>query len=471
MAQRHRLAALAQPDRKRVADAVMISACVLLGTALFQAPLLDLTVVGDAGLLVRAWDVAWAAFAVVAVVGIGARIAAEGRRLTLPRRRTPIVLFALLALTGLLSLAPSVVTFGSDGLLEAVIRVGRFASAALLGLLAWWYLDERRRSVVVGAFAVVAAIAGVMAFAAWQNEKKPVYEAGRTVQYGTVRAGGPFGNFYSDARPQQWWAHRAGPNNYGFWAAIALTTGTGILVAGGRWRRRRRALALAIVVMASAVAGLLATHSRESLIAAVAGCIGIVLLSPSPSRRVKIGLGLAIPLAALVLVASTPSLRERTVDSFVPGTFAYTTGPEARFSAWKGGLEFGFERFPVGWGIGAMDEHPNSFGRSSPENMFLQAFVELGLLGPLLLLGICLYGIRQSVEALRANPAGLSPKFACAVFLVLSIHGTFGNTLGDPSNQIVIACALAFCSAAPRLARSSTELAAGGDTPTRSRAP
>ena len=431
----------AAPARRRVAGAlvalrrepVLACALLLIATMLVQRPLLEVRGSG-ASLLIRSWDLAWLLLAVVALPMLVAR-RAEVRAAVWPPRGSALALYALFAALAVVSLSWELATFGADGFVAAAVRAGRMAMVAVLAvalLLVWSARVARILAVAIVAASVVAAL---LAVGAWLLDSAPGTGAGVT------RAGGPFGNAYADGTRDRWWAAPAASTNLGFWLGVSIA-----LLAGGLAAARGRRRLLLGAALVPALAGLIATHSRESF---VATAFGLAVLAVALSRQgVLPRLRLLVPAAVIavaVALVAIPSLRERVLDSFRPGTFAYGTGPAARLDAWEDGLRIGTRRAPVGWGVGGVEEHPERFGRGTVENVFLQAYVQTGVAGALLLLAAVLTGLLGSLRALRGDRAG--PLLGVAVFGVLLAHGMFGNTIGDPTVQVLLACGLAAAAA------------------------
>jgi O-antigen ligase len=415
--------------------AVSVSAAILVASMLYQRPLVELE--GGAGsVLVRPWDLAWLLFAVcslpVAIHGLRAG------RVALPARRSPLTPFLWLGALSLLSLGWELATFGTAAFGSAIIRALRVAAT---GYLAWiltlvWTPALARRLVVT--MVIVAAVAGAMAVYASMFGT----EAGTGL--GVTRPGGPFGNFYASGNPDRWWAFPAASAGLGFWLAVALIVLAATCVNGIVHRRERlRDAVVSLFALVPVVAGLAVSHSRESWIAAlVGGALVLTALRHSLPRWALRAAPVVAAIAILGLVAAIPTLNTRVLDSLTPGTFSFQTGPQARFQAWGDALQIGFERLPIGWGVGGVEEHPALFGRATGENVFLQTFMQTGLVGVALLILTVVFAVRAAQRRLDLAPEDIGGLFALATMCVLVVHGTFGNTLGDPSVQIVFGCAV-----------------------------
>jgi O-antigen ligase/polysaccharide polymerase Wzy-like membrane protein len=416
---------------------LFVAVVCLVATMLIQAPLAEM----DAGVgryLVRSWDLVS-----LAIAGIAAWWLIQ-TDVTLVELRAGLtreyLLFALWVLISVSSLALTWATFGSDGLLDSLVRGLRLVGVLALAIIVSRIGRGRRGEQLVVALLVVAATAASAAAWAWLTREKTV--AGEVLA--VTRAGGPFGNYFADGVPDQWWAGPAGPNNLGLWLAVAVPT---LMMGGAHVADIMRHRILGWVIVAAGLLvllfGLAATHSRESWIAAAVAVAVLVFVRPNGTRRrgQLLGLGTGVVLAIAVF-AAVPSVAERVSDTFTPGTFSYETGPQARLDAWKDGLHWGWERFPIGWGLGAMEEHPEIFGRPTAESVFLQSFVASGVLGPILLVAACASALLAALRRYRTSPHHLTTVFPAAFFAAFSVHGLFGNSLPDPTVETLFGCAL-----------------------------
>jgi O-antigen ligase len=427
-------------------DVPIVLTALLLATVLFQRPLVQ--VEGGGGIfLVRSWDVLW----LLAVVASAVVVLSDGVDLrqawSVARRglRTPLGLFSLFAAASVLSLAVTAATFGSSHFGDSVIRAGRFVAAAFLGAVLARYLTERKRNALIVLVLGLAATAGLWAFLDWLTLTRTVATPAGSLEAGVARAAGPFGNYFSEggSATDHWWVGAAGANGLGFWLAVAL--GPMVVAGAAEWAGRRRPKVLGAVAAGSVALalGLAATHSRESWLAALVGLAALAWFQRASLKerwlRVAIVAGMALVVA---LFAAIPSLRTRLFESFQPGTFGFETGPRARLDSWVDGLQWGWDRFPIGWGVGGIEEHAELFGHQSAENMFIQAWASMGVVGAALLIACCVQGLRTSAAAVRRRPASLAASFSLAFFAVFVAHGMFGNTIADPTIEALLALAL-----------------------------
>jgi len=174
----------------------------------------------------------------------------------------------------------------------------------------------------------------------------------------------------------------------------------------------------------------------------VATVVVLWLQLPRIGTRLWRVVAISLPLMAIATVLLVPSLNARVADTFRPGTFAFESGPQARFDAWGDGLEWTFDRFPIGWGLGEIEENPRYFGSTTAENVFLQVAATVGIAGAVALVLVLLSGIREGRERLRTSDRGASAYFPFAFFVAFAVHGMFGNSLGDPSAQILLGLAM-----------------------------
>jgi hypothetical protein len=435
--------------RARIPLALTALSGLLIATVLYQRPVAEFYPGSStgSGFLVHSWDLAWLLLLVVAIVvlvssRIGPLVDALRGYLNW---RDPWVWMLLLAVYAPISLIWSYANFGQSGLSSSAAECLHLLAMAILATLIRLVLRGSDRDALVWMFVTAATASAVWAILAWSLETTTLSNGVRTLQYGVTRAGGPFGNEFSSGTSDGWWVASGASNALGFWLAACLPV---CLLSGLRIRSAQPRLGWALLVAVPVVvAGLLATHSRESWLAAfIATCIGAALLTPQFSGRQKL-VAFGIMLAALALVAfGIPSVRARLEHTFTPGSFDYRTGPVARTTAWSHGLKWAEERFPLGWGIGAIEYHPASFGgANTAENVFLQYFAQLGLPGFVGLTALVLTGLRCGVLMIRRSTSDLPGLFITAFFAALIVHGMFGNTLGDPTIQILLGCAIGLC--------------------------
>jgi O-antigen ligase len=445
---RARLAALGAPRIE--ANVVLAVAVILMATMLFQRPFFEIGAAGGSRQTIRAWDLAW-----LALVATSLPLMLRSRR-RLPailawRRPSALSLYAAFAALAVVSLAWEFATFGSDGFAGAVVRALRLAAVAWLAVALRLIWSDRVARILTVALIVTTTIAAALALHAWWFATTP------DTGLGVTRAGGPFGNYFADGTSDRSWAFPAASSILGYWLAVTMVVIVDRLFTGraGRETLVRVLLACALLICAAA---LVATHSRESWVAAAVGCAVWVVASRrglSTRSRWAIAGFASVGLVAVVLLV--PSFRDRLVDTFDPGSFAYTTGPAARVDAWKEALRIGFDRPVTGWGVGGVEEHAARFGGGTAENVFLQSFMALGIPGALLLVGVVVTAVRSGFRRLSAGREAAGMVFGLSILGLLAVHGLFGNTLGDPTVQVLVGCALAAASIGVPLANEPAD--------------
>jgi O-antigen ligase/polysaccharide polymerase Wzy-like membrane protein len=427
-----------------------VLAVLLLATMLFQRPLLEVEWRGT--FLVRAWDVVWLLFGIgAAVVMVRDRLDLHSLWRDLPRflLKTPLGLFTLFAIASIPSLVVTAVTFGSSHFGDSVIRAGRFGGSAFIGIVLARYLTARSRHALSVFVIGLSAVSGLWAFLGWTTLHKIVPTPSGPQEFAATRGAGPFGNYFADhagagSFTDHWWVGATGANDMGFWLAMALGPACVIGLLEWTGRRRPRVLGLVAATVLALALGLAATHSREAWLAAIVGLAVSLWFQRARLRKQWIRAGLVGGFMLVVaLFLAVPSLRTRLFESFQPGTFGFETGPRARADSWIDGLRWGWDRFPVGWGVGGIEEHPELFGHASSENVFIQAWASMGIVGAALLIGCFVLAIKTSAAALRRHPSDLAASLALSFFVVFVAHGTFGNTLTDPTIEILFGFALA----------------------------
>jgi hypothetical protein len=421
-------------------NAYMVEAAcwLLVASVLFQKPLIDFTIANSA-LAVHSWDVVWLAL-------IAATIA---RFLALRRRdfrdlKPPVRSFLLYAGVVVVSLVWTAITFRTDGLAASGVQAGRFALVAYAVVVLPLVLNAAALRRVVLVAATAGAIAGAEALYAYHFETKTVQSLNGPVELGVTRPGGPFGNYFADGTPDHSWAHPAGATNLGLWLAVTVAMLLAVAVTpAGSSARARLSAALALIGATGALVALAVTGSREAWFAGflVLGLLAALwrgLLRP----RTWAFLGLVLLIGGVLVLTLAAGTRERIADTFRPGTFSFETGPRARTDAWLDGLRIGLHRFPIGWGIGGVEEHAGRFGRATAENVVIQAWMQTGLVGVALLLGWFWSTLRWAARSVRQLRLDFLALFAAVVMLSVVAQGVFGYSLGDPTVQILVATSM-----------------------------
>jgi hypothetical protein len=414
------------------------SSVLLVATVLFQRPLLAITS-GGSSLLLRPWDIAWLLFIPASAAALLTRERSTSVRQLSERlgRTAPALLLAYGAL-GLASLTWHYVAFRGDAFLDAIVGAGRILAVAYLAVALVLLWTERLARLLRATVVVSALIAAAMALHAYVFATSP---AG----LGVTRAGGPFGNAFADAAFDRWWAYPAASTELGVWLAGAIVVlvlwslDPALRIRAPRLRAAGLACAMLLLVVALAL-----THSRESWVALCGGALIVAWgLRARVSRRQAAAAAAAAAAVVIALVIALPSAGARLTESFQSGSFANVTGPQARFEAWVDSVRIGNDRFPIGWGVSGVSSHADRFGRSTAENMYLQSYMETGILGIALLVALMAAGTRAGLRRLRAAPHDAAGGLAAGLLGVLAVHGVFGNSLGDPSVQILVGVAVA----------------------------
>jgi hypothetical protein len=418
---------------------VLASTFALLGTMLFQRPI-GTVVVGDANLLVRPWDVAWVAFVTFALPLTVRHLRADGLRALWPSTRVALV-FALYAAAAALSLIAFVHEFGSAGFPEAAIRAARFLLVAYAALVLTWELRSKTQTALIAVIVAISVVAGAEALYAYAFDVKREMIGNIVVEYGVTRPGGPFGNYRSDGLPDHWWASPGASTTLGLWLGVAVALVGAIVLRRSSWARIVSP-ALAILVTPLLIAALAVTGSREAWAGGIALFLFLVVLYWRP-RKILVPILLVCAAAGIAIAtAISPGVSDRLGNTFTPGSFDFRTGVDARLNAWHHGLAIAWDRFPIGWGIGAIEEHPRLFGTTTSENLYIQSLVQMGVIGAVLIVTFVVFGLWAAIAALRQDANDLWSVLRFSVIAVVAVHGVFGYTLADPTVQVLVALAL-----------------------------
>ncbi len=162
------------------------------------------------------------------------------------------------------------------------------------------------------------------------------------------------------------------------------------------------------------------TVSRSGMVA-MAAAIGVLLLMTTRLELTVLG-GLAVAFAAVALIADIFRITAFT-DWFVRGDVASLSTLTGRTEIWGLALSMVVERPVVGWGFAALYRHDYSGGKfldlvegTNAHNVWLQAAVETGIVGMLVLAGVLLGAIRAvHATASSTDKTLLYPLFALLV--------------------------------------------------------
>lgn len=234
-------------------------------------------------------------------------------------------------------------------------------------------------------------------------------------------------------------------------------------------RGRLRAVWVAVGLLLAG--SLVASGSRGALVAAVAGCL-VYLLAVAQRRRLLVLVGAAALFAVAIVVMQIPQTAETNPDLYgtfgrmpklgpqdlnnelplesefgFPGESAETSQTRTlfftsgRLQAWETALEQGLDRPVAGYGFGTEDatfvDRSYLFVSRSVENSFLGVFLQLGLVGLVLLvvaLALPLAAWWRARAALDPERKEYAAAFAGAVVagIVLAVPQSFLTSVGSP---------------------------------------
>ncbi len=167
-----------------------------------------------------------------------------------------------------------------------------------------------------------------------------------------------------------------------------------------------------LTIAASFVVTVLLTASRGGFLGLVAviATLSVARLWPQSNRnRAARGIGIAVLLALFSLAAwvSIPQDAQERIASILHIESDYNLDPDesnGRLAIWKRNFSAGLHR-PIGYGIGNFGIVDMMMGGQdrAPHNTLLEAFVELGALGLILL--VRLYWVSLSQLAIAGRPA------------------------------------------------------------------
>lgn len=257
------------------------------------------------------------------------------------------------------------------------------------------------------------------------------------------------------------------PNTTAMLLALGLPLALWLLIEARSRLARGAAVALSLLFLGSIVA----SGSRGALLAGFAGSLVLVLSLPSKWRR-RLALGIAVLAVFALAVALTqipqpeaaPPATGRDIPSAPTGRHAELALPleeeiggerttvyrrslftsSGRFKAWRGAFDQALQRPLLGYGFGTEDrvfvDRFYLFYAVRPENSYIGAFLQLGLVGLGLLSALVLVLL---ATALRARPEPLLA--ACtAVFvsgLVLALTQSYLWSVGNIATASLWVCA------------------------------
>jgi O-antigen ligase len=196
------------------------------------------------------------------------------------------------------------------------------------------------------------------------------------------------------------------PNTIGVMGGLFLPVAVGFAVV-----RRGRLRAWWLAVTTAVAASLLLSQSRGGIVAASAGLVILLVLWRGGRRALAVAATCSLA-AALFMVLTTSAVS--TPEPLESVTVRFQQDPTAggRFAAWRLTLGLVREKPVVGWGFGTTEEVFGSqttaisqvFQGGLVHNSYLQALLELGPGGLLLLLLAAGIALRRGLPGDRADP-------------------------------------------------------------------
>jgi O-antigen ligase len=144
---------------------------------------------------------------------------------------------------------------------------------------------------------------------------------------------------------------------------------------------------------------LILTQSRGPLLALIVGAIVAFICKPKWNIKLLVGslIFLAIVFAGLYLSGS--------LDVFIYRLEQSSRAGSVRFGIWQHAYEVAKQKAIFGWGFDKELQFINGFGQhvTTTHSVYFATFLKGGIVGLVLLLGMILFAIRQSVRHLAAN--------------------------------------------------------------------
>jgi hypothetical protein len=249
----------------------------------------------------------------------------------------------------------------------------------------------------------------------------------------------------------------------------------------GRTRAQRVAAALTFVLLSGSLA---ASSSRAMVAGAFVGTVAFLLRVPLP-RRLRVALVAAA--AVVFAVEAVAGVLPPRAKHNPPGLYKNfgqqpIYGPHdaegilpledeigfprpghppknraffdfgGRLPAWKGALHEGAERPVVGYGFGTEERvfvdryYPFLSGR--PENSYIGTFLQLGVVGVLLLLALIAAAVRGSIRA-RRDPAAAACVAVVVAGAVIALGQSYVTSVGSPATGAFWLCAFLLTAVPP----------------------
>jgi putative inorganic carbon (hco3(-)) transporter len=207
------------------------------------------------------------------------------------------------------------------------------------------------------------------------------------------------------------------PNAFGFCLALLVVMGAAIY----RHLRGPQRIALAVMMIAGS-GGIVLSYSRESWLALIVGLLVVGVLQ-SPRSLLFLGM------AAIALIVVSSSVQARLGDLEQGRTTRGTAGNSLvwRFDHWGDSLSLA-NRNPV-TGIGLKMTQSETDSERAPHNDFIRVYVETGMLGMAVYLGLLVSLFNSTRRSLTGATPGLERGAAVgaagclAAFVLVSVGG------------------------------------------------
>src|SRR5579862_4192088 len=349
----------------------------------------------------------WAFLAVLVLLAV-ARAAALGAR---PRRDAVLVAAAALVIVALLSTLWSVdprLTFERGSTVAALVLV-----AAALAATHGTPRDARRLAIaLVAGMAVVAAAGIVTLLLSRADALQPA-----TFEYGERYRG--FGQ---------------NPDTVPLLLALGVPLALFLALEG----RSRRATGIALGAVLFFAGSIVASDSRGAMLGALAGSLVAVGFRRDPWRKRVLLAGVVVAVfAAGVAVSRIPKARpapSAAIARAVAPTRRTLFTSSGRTAAWRGAIRQAEDRPLLGYGFGTEEKvfvnRYRGFTSQLPENSYIGAALQLGLVGLGLLVAVAGAAALRFVSALRrldADRRAVAASFggAAAAALVMGVTQSY----------------------------------------------
>jgi O-Antigen ligase len=366
---------------------------------------------------------------------------------------------------------------------HAAVYAVAAAFLAVAGVSTLWSADPRLTFERGVSFALALGVAGTLALASRGESARVerillalVYGASIVALLGLIVLVAATHHALQDATrtiPTRYRGIGQNPNTTAMLFAVALPLATWLALAASG--RRRWLAGAALVLLAGSIVG---SGSRGAFATAAVGALLVALAGATTVRGRAIAAGIvgaalvmAVGLSAIpnpdpnaTAVTNTACvnckrnphnvdryfrLEDEVGDKTSDGTrtFFASTG---RLQAWRGAIDQGRDRPLLGYGFGTedhvfVDRFPLFFGGSA-ENSYVGMFLQLGLLGVVLLAAVALVLLLACVRALRAvrvveRPAAAACTAALLAGLAIAFVQSYLYSVGNTAMLTVWICA------------------------------